>query len=610
MEIRTADLLRRAAAHLKAGERAQAPAVLAEAVHHEPGCEEAWTMLGMALEEPEKKVFAFKKALAINPGFERARRQLERLEQPPERPEWLKPAPELPPQPEAPDPLVEDEQETPHPAGSRTGAFTALLPYFIGGGLLLAVILIGLAAYWLWSAPPARPVPTRIPLPQTPVSGLAATGLPPTWTPTLSPTPAPTRTTAPDFTPTWTVTGAPLPLLPAVQTQIAVIQQQVSQIRGLDIREGVENELMPLLKLRLLVTDLFIDDAAIARLEKDRIVLSALGFIDPGYDLVTASLNGAVDGIGGFYFPENNKVHVIGTSLGGIEQYIYSHEYAHALADMHYDLTSLGVYPECLRPQQHCMAIRALVEGDATYVEELWYLAYGGNLTFSWAGRSRPTDLFQSDDPVPPYFTIHGAFPYYFGAYFIDSLYREGGWELVNRAWRERLPATTEQIMHPEKYLRAEGGQTVSDPALEALLGSDWALVERDTLGEWETALLLSYPLAPAAQRDDTEAFIAAAGWGGDSYQVYHNAALNQTAMTVHWTWDTPADQDEFWNSLRASLAGRYANAAFDGPGNGECWLALDQFTCIYQTERDVLWLLAPSPELLEGMKAVFPQFP
>ncbi|TAK13251.1 MAG: hypothetical protein EPO32_05870 [Anaerolineae bacterium] len=619
MDEKTTELLRRAARHLRAKENAQALALLAEAVAHEPDCEDAWTMLGFALDDHEKKVFAFKKVLAINPANERAQRQLEKLTgttpKPPAAPDWLKTVAEsLEEPPPAANPVPQPEtEELPAIQGNEPrprDLSNMLTPLLIVGGIVGLVVLVvaGIAIYNS-SISPAGQVPTLIPFPTATRQPGGAAGLPPTWTPTTSPTPAPTLTPTLPITPTETATPARLPLLPAVQTEMANIQQQVADLRGLPITEGVNNELMPLLRLRLTVEDLFFDEAMYADLERERIVLTALGFLPPDYDVTTAALNGTVDGIGGFYLPDDNRIHVIGTSFQGIEQYIYSHEFAHALVDMSFDLNSQGVYPHCQHTQQHCLAIRALAEGDATWVEILWYEAYGQNLTFTWAGRHRPTDLFKDDEPVPPYYTIHGAIAYYYGAYFVSTLYDQGGWDLVNRAWRERLPATTEQIMHPEKFLEAEGGIGVDAPSFEAALGEGWALIDRDSLGEWDTALLLGYTLEPAGQRGEEETFRAAAGWGGDTYQVYLNAATGETAHSVQWTWDTAADQDEFWESLRASLAGRYANAAIDGPGNGECWLGGGQITCIYQTRTDVLWLSAPALEQLEAMKALFPSF-
>ena len=90
-----------------------------------------------------------------------------------------------------------------------------------------------------------------------------------------------------------------------------------------------------------------------------------------------------------------------------------------------------------------------------------------------------------------------------------------------------RPPASSEQVMHPRKYLRFE------DPVDVPLRGRD------GTLGEWATWQLLD--LAGGTDADE-----AAAGWGGDSYSV------SDDEVKVRWAWDTPRDRAEFIAKLRA----------------------------------------------------------
>ena len=42
-------------------------------------------------------------------------------------------------------------------------------------------------------------------------------------------------------------------------------------------------------------------------------------------------------------------------------------------------------------------------------------------------------------------------FPYLEGQVFVTTLLGQGGWDSVDAAWDE-LPASTEQILHPERY--------------------------------------------------------------------------------------------------------------------------------------------------------------
>ncbi|NIV38831.1 MAG: hypothetical protein GWN58_58270, partial [Anaerolineae bacterium] len=56
---------------------------------------------------------------------------------------------------------------------------------------------------------------------------------------------------------------------------------------------------------------------------------------------------------------------------------------------------------------------------------------------------------------------------------------------------------------------------------LTSYLGQGWRQVEDNRLGEWTTFLLLAYSADLSAQIDIEVAEQAAAGWGGDHYQVF-----------------------------------------------------------------------------------------
>jgi hypothetical protein len=581
----SAETLQKIIILLREKKQKQALELLAQLISEQPDNEEAWLLLGYTLDDPQKKNYAFQQVLKLNPNNDRAKKQLEKIGK----------------QVAAPTRRSSALEELPAPEmKSRMVAVwaTAMI-------LLLIVALFIIAYIQGWGFSSQR-------LSESAGKPNASATIRPTLTPrpTSTTTNTPTKTATPTSTPLPTDTPTPLPLPPQVQTEIAEIQQQVSTIRGLPITEDVSNEIMPLLKLRLLMTDLLITDNYLDTLPDQELVLTALGFIYPDYNLVDATLNSKADAIGGFYEPEINKVNVIGTGFYGIEKLIYSHEYTHALADQHYKLDSLGIYPECTLPAQSCQAIRALVEGEAETVQWLWFdqhgtLAEQDLLRFT----SYQSTLFTEDTPPPPYFGMQSLFAYLYGADFISYLVNRGGWALVDQAYTNKLPTTTEQILHPEVYLSGQGGLPVDDPDLSSTIGGEWRLVERDSLGEWDTYLLLSAGADEISRIQGDAALEAAAGWSGDTYQVLTNGDEDQTLLAAHWQMDSNKDQQELYEVLVEYMATRFRNATIDGPGNGSCWLYQEQFSCIYQSDRDVLWLLAPGLENMQTLKQSFPKF-
>jgi len=615
--------LKKAIELIRAGKRADAVPILAEVLHHAPKNTTAWYLLGYVLDDLKQKVFAFEQVLKLDPGHEKAKAHLAKLREIPSAPS-PEPVPEpAPTPPEKVPPFIEEGQEPPQKATPSQEKdkeepkrrSRRLSPVAVFGGLVLC---LGILAVAFLGANGIIDIPL---LAQNPVGGDngAATSpsptpspqatLPATWTPQPSSTPRPTG--LPTDTPPPTNTSTPFPLPPDTLAEMDLIQKQVAVLRDLSLAEDVNTEIMPKLKLRYLTYDLFLTDAYLASLPDEGRVLAALGFIDAGYDITEPKANDIVDFIGGLYVPEEKKINVIGTGFYGIEKYIYAHEYTHALQDQHFDLNGLGVYPECIKPEQTCLAIRALVEGEADYVQNLWLLQFPPEFELNDILRfNPPSRLFQQDaQPPPPYFGMESMFPYLLGHDFVDYLYQQGGWEAVNQAYKD-LPTTTEQILHPEKYMSGEGMVAVNDPNLSEILGPPWRLLKQDALGEWESYLLLGYGSEPNAQLFDDIASIAAEGWEGDSYQVYYNDETDQSLLTAHWIWESTTDTGEFYTALKDSLAGRFMYAAVDGPGNGDCWFYQGQFSCIYKTSLDVLWLYAPDLTILEQLKAQFPQYP
>ena len=46
-------------------------------------------------------------------------------------------------------------------------------------------------------------------------------------------------------------------------------------------------------------------------------------------------------------------------------------------------------------------------------------------------------------------------FPYLAGSTWVSGLWASGGWDAVNAAY-DQPPASTEQVLHPEKYVSGE----------------------------------------------------------------------------------------------------------------------------------------------------------
>ncbi len=171
-------------------------------------------------------------------------------------------------------------------------------------------------------------------------------------------------------------------------------------------------------------------------------------------------------------------------------------------------------------------------------------------------------------------------------------MYEAGGFEAIDQAWLE-LPQSTEQILHPEKYLAGEAPQVVELPPLDALLGEEWQLANMDVLGEFYLREYLSLQL------DSQTAGQAAAGWGGDYYAVYYQEAEQAVVLALHIVWDTPAEQEEFTDIFEAFARQRMGQGADEATQlDGNCWSLPADTLCLFANEIGTFVVRAPTLEL------------
>jgi hypothetical protein len=387
--------------------------------------------------------------------------------------------------------------------------------------------------------------------------------LPPTWTPTITPTI--THTPTPSATPTPTASATMDMPNPTVSAEIEILQQQVSELRELSAKESVNTYIIMRSKVRSLLENYYFSaENTQDEILDTTIVLASLGLIDPSYDLSTNMLNSLTDGVGGFYLHEANQIYVIGYRFSAIEKFIYSHEYGHALVDQNFDLSSLNLYPRCQGNEDRCKAVQALVEGDATLLMSQWLVQVATADEYDEILSYQPPRGVLTEQNPPPYAIRNSEFPYNEGLTFVNTLYAQEGWASINQSY-SNLPLSTEQILHPEKYLSAEAPVSVTPVSLESVLGDSWRLVRSNTLGEWVTYLILGFCTNPQASVGEILAVQASEGWGGDSYQVYHNLETDESVLIVHWKWDSTEDGNEFAYAMRYYLENRFASGGLEG---------------------------------------------
>jgi hypothetical protein len=234
-----------------------------------------------------------------------------------------------------------------------------------------------------------------------------------------------------------------------------------------------------------------------------------------------------------------------------------------------------------LRSNDRLAAAQAVLEGQATLVS-IEMMSSGSDVTRSpefWEQYREQVSSQQSAMPVfaraPLVLKRTLLFPYIDGAEFMRW------WESTPLAdsmpWGPRMPVSTEQVLHPDRYQRG-------DLPVELRFISGPEAVYEDLLGELEVRVLEAELTGGSAESE------VPLGWGGDRYRVYRTPG----GLALVWVavWDEPRHAERFASRItrpfveharpgfraaveRLEVGGRPAVRLVAAPAQWDGWTAL-----------------------------------
>ncbi len=245
----------------------------------------------------------------------------------------------------------------------------------------------------------------------------------------------------------------------------------------------------------------------------------------------------------GYYDPDSSTLYVVEGTDPAQVRLVLAHELVHALQGQYLNLDSLLNQP---RQNDRRMAAQAVMEGQATLasLRALMPDADYDSMPAFWQQFRRSVREQQARMPVfnaaPLVVREDLIFPYLAGADFVRWFARS---HPDTVPFGRRLPQSTEQILHPERYHAGDG------PVPLAFRTTD-RMVYEDGLGEFEIRVLLT-----ELTGSESAGAAGAMGWAGDRYGVF--AAGGEYAL-VWWTvWDTEVAGRHFAELVDRAWYGR-----------------------------------------------------
>jgi hypothetical protein len=250
------------------------------------------------------------------------------------------------------------------------------------------------------------------------------------------------------------------------------------------------------------------------------------------------------DSVLGYYSPGQDRIVIVSpTETPVVSRSTLSHELVHALQDQQFGLTGSP------RTQDTQLARNGVVEGEANYVQR----AYEARCEQRWDCIETPDSSGGgggSGGGNPGVFTVIIQ-PYVSGPQFVDDQYDAGGWDAVD-ALHDEMPASSEQVIHPERYPDDEPvNVTVPDRS-----SAEWERFDRepqgDTVGEASIFATMYHNNRTDADRysyrsDSSE------GWAGDTVMPYRDGD-GRGGYVWESRWESTEDAREFADAYRGAI--------------------------------------------------------
>jgi len=355
--------------------------------------------------------------------------------------------------------------------------------------------------------------------------------------------------------------------LAALLRRTDAVAAEVARIRGLPLKRPVPNEVVDRDELRARLRKMAAEDKTATETAAEAFAFERWGLIPPGLDYDALIVELLTEQIAGYYDPDTKKL-TISKSAGddpAWAEMVLAHELDHGLQDQSFDLHRFEDLPAS--EGDAAAARHALVEGDGIALM-LEVMLVRGRSKVDWANPELAPLIEKTMaagggdekiDRAPLAIREAMLFPYRAGFGFVAALRRRQPWSAVDAAFA-RPPRSTEQILHPERYLADELPIAVEARVPRSLPG--FAIAHATVWGELGFDLWLR-----SHGVDERGAAEAADGWGGDRVIVVARPGDRRVARAVgiaRTEWDSEIDAIEAAEAAGKALAAAVAGGTID----------------------------------------------
>jgi hypothetical protein len=339
-------------------------------------------------------------------------------------------------------------------------------------------------------------------------------------------------------------------------SEVGTIEEGLSEITGLRFTRHVPYALINKMQLRRYLEDRIKESIKPADMRAEELTLKLLGLIPPDFDLRQNTVDLLTEQAAAFYDYNKRKLFVLeGSDAGSEERMVLVHELAHALADQHFPLRKY--INEGLQSDDGSTARLAVMEGQATWLMAAYLSKLGGGpaevpdsvLQLMTSTVDNSPAQYPVFSQAPLYIRESLVFPYNEGMLFQNAVYKKLGRAAFSEVFRHP-PTSTQQILHPDRYLSHSAPATPDPPAVPA--HRDVRELAEGSLGEFDFRVLLSQ----YTSKEEGEQ--AATHLAGGSYAVFEYKHGKLPLLAFASTWDSDDSAGKYIELYGRVLQGKW----------------------------------------------------
>jgi hypothetical protein len=332
------------------------------------------------------------------------------------------------------------------------------------------------------------------------------------------------------------------------QAEAVVLQQLVDSLRGrveqaakLSFRTPPRSALRSRAQVRQYLLAKLDQELPPQRMRGLESAYRLFGLLPDTLELRGLLLDLYAEQVAGYYDPDSAMLFGVAGAGRDELRLVLAHEMVHALQGEYLPLDSIL---KATANNDRLTAAQAVLEGQAT-LASIEVLAPGRHVTETPQFWEMYRDQVREKQSLMPVFAraplvVREAliFPYLDGAEFMYWWNTAGPRDTM--PYGRRMPVSTEQILHPDRYARG-------DEPVALAFAADSGVMYEDVLGENEVRVLL----ASLAKSDEVGA-VTPLGWGGDRFRVYD--APGGPALVWYVVWDDQRAADRFARTVGQTL--------------------------------------------------------